>query len=101
MLRVLLLDVGSALWNVGTYLTYCLRRVNPEVDSSLSQWGDDIHLDREPETWPESSSCLHSWPGNTNQEVEKQLLWFKEPGLNPESALAFHLLAHSLLGSLL
>lgn len=37
---------------------YGLRRVNPEVDCSLSKWGDDIHLDREPESWPEPSSCL-------------------------------------------
>lgn len=73
---------------------YCLRRVNSEVDCSLSQWGDDIHLDREPETWPEPSLCLPELAPaqetpTTTQEEEKQLLWLKEPGLNPESVLVF------------
>lgn len=90
--RVLLLEAAPALWKVSTYLMYGLRRVNPEVDCSLSKWGDDIHLDREPESWPEPSSCLpEPAPAQetptTNQEEGKQPPWFKEPGL--ESALVF------------
>ena len=44
------LTLSQLLETQVTYLLDCLCRVNPEVDYGLGHRGDDIHLEREPQT---------------------------------------------------